>query len=122
MRKLAVMSALCVLVFAAALQAKDKPGANPLAGTWNCVAQGSANGDVPFTLYLEHSGQGYSGSVSAPQGDAPITSITFKDNRVKIEIETSENDYSLTATLADGKLSGVWYLDGQKKGPWHGKK
>lgn len=122
MRRLAVMSALCVLVFAAVLQAKDKPNSSPLAGTWNCVAQGSANGDVSFTLYLEQSGQGYTGSVSAPQGDAPITSVTFKDNHLKIEIETSEDDYSLTATLADGKLSGLWYRDGQKRGPWHGKK
>ena len=122
MKRLAVMSVLCVLVFAAALQAKAKPNSSPLAGTWNCVAQGGANGDVSFTLYLEQSGQGYTGSVSAPQGDAPITSITFKKNYLKIEVDTADEDYSLTATLADGKLSGEWYRDGQRQGSWHGKK
>lgn len=122
MKRLAVMSTLCVLVFAAALQAKDKTNTNPLVGTWNCTAQGGENGNMPFTIYLEQSGQGYTGSVSAPQGDAPISSITFKDNQLKIVINTSEDDYSLTATLANGKLSGEWYRDGQKQGSWHGKK
>jgi len=122
MRRLAVMSVLCTLVFAVALQAKDKANNSPLVGTWNCTAQGGQNGDVPFTLYLEQSGQGYTGNVSAPQGDAPITSITFKDNRLKIDINTDQDDYSLTATYADGKLSGEWFRDGQKQGSWQGKK
>lgn len=122
MRRLAIMSVLCLFVLTVALQAKDKPSPSILSGTWNCVAQGGQNGDIPFTLYLEQSGQDYSGSVSAPQGDAPITSITFQHNQLKIEIDTGDDDYILTGRLAGSKLSGEWYLDGQKQGPWHGKK
>lgn len=122
MRRLAIISAVCVLVCVVPLQAKTKANASPLAGTWNCVAQGGKNGNLPFTLYIDQSGQGYTGSVSAPQGDAPITSITFKNNHLKIDINTSEDDYALTGTLAGGKLSGEWYRDGQKQGSWQGKR
>ena len=62
------------------------------------------------------------GTVSAPQGDADLTSVTFKDNKLKINIDTSAHSYSLAATLAKGKLSGEWYRDGQKEGTWEGKK
>ena len=122
MRRLAVISVLVVLAFGLALQAKEKAGSSPLAGTWNCIAHGSQNGDIAFTLYLEQSAQGFTGTVSAPQGETDLTTVTFKDNHLKIDIDTGENDYTLTATFAGGKLTGEWSLDGQKHGTWEGKK
>ncbi|MEJ2010276.1 MAG: hypothetical protein P8Z30_19335 [Acidobacteriota bacterium] len=62
------------------------------------------------------------GSVSAPQGDADLTSVTFKDNQLKIDIDAGASSYTLTGTLAKGKLTGTWYLDGQKQGAWKGSK
>ena len=123
MRRLAVMSVLCVLALCVAVQAKDKSSNSPLVGTWNCTAQGGENGDVAFTLTFEESESGLTGSVSAPQGDANLTSVTFKDNNLKIDINTGDDDYVLTATYADGKLTGgAWSRDGEKKGTWDGKK
>lgn len=123
MRRLAVMSVLCVLALCVALQAKDKASESPLVGTWNCTAQGGENGDVAFTLTFEEAESGLTGSVSAPQGDADLTSVTFKDNKLKIDINTGDDDYVLTAAYADGKLTeGEWSRDGEKKGTWEGKK
>lgn len=122
MRRLAVMSVLCVLVFGVTLQAKEKSTGNALVGTWNCIAYGGPNGDVPFTLYLEKSAQTLTGSVSAPQGDTDLTSVTFKDNQLEIEIDTEENNYSLAATLTGGKLEGTWSMNGKKQGTWKGSK
>lgn len=125
MRRLAVTSVvLSVLVFAAALQARSKPGTDSLVGTWDCIAHGAPSGDMPFTLmiYRDQSRQGYTGNASAEQGYAPITSITRKGSHLRIDINTDQDDYLLTGTLSNGKLSGEWYLDGQKQGSWQGKK
>lgn len=122
MRRIAVMSVLCLLALGITLTAKEKTTTNPLVGTWNCTAVGGPNGDIPFTLYLDQSSQGLTGSVSAPQGDADLTSVNFKDNQLKIEIDTDEDNYTLTGTLAGGKLAGTWYLDGKKQGTWKGTK
>ena len=122
MRRIAVMSVLCVLALGITLTAKEKANSSPLVGTWKCTAQGGPNGDIPFTLYLEQSTQGLTGTVSAPQGDADLTSVTFKDNHLKIDIDAEENNYTLTGTFTDGKLAGTWYRDGEKQGAWKGTK
>ncbi|TAM82486.1 MAG: hypothetical protein EPN47_07430 [Acidobacteria bacterium] len=123
MRRFAVIPALCVLAFCVALKAQDKTNNTPLVGTWNCTAHGGENGDVAFTLTFAETENGLTGSVSAPQGDADITSVSFKDNQLKAEIKTDDNDYALTATYADGKLTaGEWFRDGEKQGSWEGKK
>lgn len=122
MRRLAVMSVVCVLAFGVALQAKEKPSSSPLVGTWNCIAHGGSNGDTHFTLSLQESADGLTGYVSAEQGDADITSITFKNDRLKIDVDAGQNDYGLTGTLNKGKLTGTWYLNGQKQGSWGGTK
>jgi len=122
MKRLAIIPILCVLALGVTLYAQDKANNSPLVGSWNCVAHGGENGDVPFTLYLDQNGDELSGSVSAPQGSTGLSSVSFKDNHLKITIETAEHDYVLTATLAGGKLAGKWSLDGQQKGSWEGKK
>lgn len=123
MRRFAIIPVLCILAFCVALKAEDKTKTSPLVGTWNCTAHGGENGDVAFTLTFVQSEDGLTGSVSAPQGDADLTSVNFKGNQLKIEIKTDENDYSLTATYADGKLNaGEWFRDGEKQGTWEGKK
>jgi len=122
MRRFAVVSALCILALGVTLYGQDKTKTSPIEGTWNCVAHGGENGDVPFTLYLAHSSEGYTGTVSAPQGDTDLTTVTFKDNQLKITIDTGDHNYTLNATLDSGKLAGEWAADSQKKGSWEGKK
>ncbi len=122
MKRYAIVPVLCILAFCVALRAADKTKTNPLVGTWNCTAHDPQNGDIGFTLTFEQSSEGLTGSVSAPQGDADFTSVSFKENHLKIDIDTGDTDYSLTATYADGKLSGEWFRDNEKQGSWDGKK
>jgi hypothetical protein len=122
MKRFAVIPVLCILALSVTLHAKGKANNSPLVGTWNCVAHGTEEGDLPFTLYIEQSGDEFTGNVSAPQGDAGLSSVTFNDNHLKIAIDTEEHNYLLTATMAGGKLSGEWSVDGEKKGTWEGKK
>lgn len=125
MKRLAVTSialAFILAVFAVALQARQKSAASPVIGTWNCIAHGAPSGDIPFTLYLQKSPEGLTGTVSAPQGDTGLSSVTFKNNQIKITIDTAEYNYSLTATLAHGKLTGKWSRDDQTHGTWEGKR
>lgn len=122
MRRLAIIPILCVLALGITLYGQSKTNTSPIVGTWNCVAHGAKEGDLPFTLYLEQSGDQFTGSVSASQGSTDLSSVSFKDNQLKITIDTDEHNYVLTATFADGKLAGEWELDSQKQGSWEGKK
>jgi hypothetical protein len=124
MKLKAVLSAiglilLTLAVTAAAGEKKIKPG--PLTGTWECQSHGSSQGDMPFTLYLDQSGEQVSGSVESPLGGTGITSATFKKKVLEIRIETPDGDYLLTATLKRDKLTGEWTHD-PEKGTWEGSK
>ena len=117
--------ALAVLAFVAAAVAQDKKDAakGPVAGTWQCMAHGGPNGDLPFTLYLEQDGQNVTGSVSAPQGDADLASATFSGGKLEIHINGGDENYTLTAKLeGDALTGGEWSTEGGEKGTWEGKK
>jgi len=98
---------------------KPKPG--PLAGTWECTAHGGAQGDMPFTLYLEQTKDTLTGSVSSPMGGTQISAGTAKKNEVEIHIDTPQGNYQLTGRLKKGQLSGKWSSD-TESGVWEGKK
>ena len=99
-----------------------KAADEPLTGTWECMAKGTSNGDTPFTLYLVQKGTSIEGSVSASQGEAEITSGTFKGGTLEIHIDTDDEKYVLKANYAKGALSGTWSHEGDTHGPWEGKK
>lgn len=125
MKRIAVMPILLVSILAmisATSHAKEKTATSPVVGTWKCIAHGGPNGDLPFTLYIQQTATGLTGTVSAPQGDTDLTSVTFKNPHVKIAINTNQHNYSLTATLKDAKLTGKWSRDGESEGTWEGKK
>ena len=109
----------CLASLAQAKDKKPKPG--PLTGAWECVSHGGARGDMPFTLFLEQSGETVTGSVTSPIGGTQITSATFKKKVLEIRIETDQGDYLLRAKFKKGKLSGEWNHD-PEKGTWEGTK
>lgn len=119
---LLVLSLSVPAILASSLHAKAKPSNSLIVGTWKCIAHGGENGQLPFTLYLQPAGEGLTGTISAPQGEADLTSVMYKNNHLKIAIDTEEHKYSLTGKLYQGQLKGEWYRDGQKKGNWEGKK
>lgn len=123
MKRILITSAVCLLALGMVTQAQEKSAdASAVAGTWQCVAHGGQNGDVPFTLNLQQSGDILSGTVSSSQGDADLTAVTFKGNELRIEIDTDQGNYILTATLSNGKLAGQWSHGSEKQGNWEGKR
>lgn len=97
----------------------SKPG--PLTGTWTCVSHGRPEGDVPFTLYLEQTGEIVTGTVSSSQGSTELNSADFKKGELELHIDSPDGEYLLTAKLHKGQLTGQWSFQ-NNKGPWEGKK
>ena len=125
MNRVVTLAGICLLSLSttnllAGADKKSKPG--PLAGTWECTAHGTEQGDLPFTLTLEQSQQEITGSVSSPMGGTEITSGTFKNKAVEIHINTPQGNYTRTGKLKKYQLSGNWSADTDQKGTWEGKK
>jgi len=110
---------ISVSVLASMAIANDKEG--PLTGTWDCLSKGGPQGDMPFTLNMEQSGENVDGSVSSPIGGTQISSGTFKANTLEIHIDSPDGSYVLVAKYDKDTLSGTWSI-GNDKGTWEGKK
>ena len=123
MRRMVPIVLCLTIVFVAAFAQgqgkKPKPG--PLTGTWECTAHGGAQGDMPFTLYLEQTKDQLTGSVSSPMGGTEISAGTLKKTELEIHIDTPQGNYQLTGRLKKGELSGRWSSD-TESGAWEGKK
>ena len=113
------LTVVFVAAFAEGQGKKPKPG--PLSGTWECTAHGAAQGDIPFTLYLEQTKGSVTGSVSSPMGGTDISAGTMKKNDIEIHFDTPQGNYQLTGRLKKGELSGKWSSD-TENGTWEGKK
>jgi hypothetical protein len=114
------LAVLCLAGLGVAKEKKPKPG--KLTGTWECMSHGSSQGDMSFTLYLEHSKEIVTGSVSSPMGGTQITSASYKKKTLEIRIDTPVGNYTLTAKLKKNQLNGTWAVDTGEKGNWEGKK
>ncbi|MGD0923351.1 MAG: hypothetical protein ABSA70_16545 [Terriglobia bacterium] len=114
------LAVLCLASLGVAKEKKPKPG--KLTGTWECVSHGGSQGDMPFTLYLEHSKETVTGSVSSPMGGTQITSASYKKKTLEIRIDTPMGNYLLTANLKKDQLNGAWSIDTGEKGTWEGKR
>lgn len=123
MKRKTVILTILVAALAGAAIAQEKKSSGPVAGTWQCTAHGGQNGDIPFTLYLEQQDKNVTGSISSPMGDTDIASASFADGKLEIHINGGDENYTLTANLENGALSGgEWSTDGGQKGTWEGKK
>lgn len=123
-RSLASITALLLILFVAgiATAAEKKPKPGKLTGAWECTSHGSSQGDMPFTLYLEHTKDVVTGSVSSPMGGTDITSGSYKNKKLEIRLETPQGTYVVTGKLKKRQLIGEWSHDAGEKGTWEGKK
>ncbi|HEV3277656.1 MAG TPA: hypothetical protein VG860_12635 [Terriglobia bacterium] len=114
---------LCALGCAWASPQKDaKAGA--LAGSWDCIAHGSVQGDVAFTLMLQQDHETLTGSVKTADGDLPITTGSYKDGALDIVMDSPDAKYTIKGKLDGGQLSGQWTKEGDdgQGGAWEGKR
>jgi len=111
---------------------KEKAETASLTGVWQCVAHGSSEGDVPFTLTLEQDGENVTGTIATADGELPIASGSFKNRALEIHSETEEARYLVTGELEAGQLKGHWSKTakpgagdnqgGNQEGQWEGKR
>jgi hypothetical protein len=93
------------------------PATFNLSGQWDAVAD--ANGQpFPFLLTLKVDGEKVSGSSSSQLGDANISTGTWKEGKLSLQIEGSNGVTTLNAVVVDGKLSGEFDYAGQLQGKW----
>jgi len=123
MRQLVPIGLCLTIVFMAAFARGEgkKPKPGPLTGTWECTAHGGAQGDMPFTLYLEQTKDSLTGSVSSPMGGTQISAGTVKKNDIEIHFDTPQGNYQMTGHLKKGELSGKWSGESEN-GTWEGRK
>jgi len=125
---------LLLLVVAVVVEARSgqgKPEPSSITGTWDCVAHGSTQGDVPFTLTLHQDKETVTGTIATGDGELPITSGSFKNSALEILVETDQAKYQVTGTLDGGQLKGHWSKKvilgagddqgGDQAGDWEGK-
>lgn len=116
---------LVVTIMLGAAQANpfpQKKSGGPLTGTWECMSHGSAQGDLAFTLYLEHNKEIVTGSISSPLGSGEVTSGSLKDKFMELQIETPNGIYVVLGKLEKGGMTGTWSLNNGEKGTWEGKR
>ena len=89
-------------------QAKD-----PLSGKYEGVAKSDQLGDIPLTVEIKNDNGKLSGKIDSPQGPAPITGGTFDNGKIVMKFDAGGNEGTVTATLADDKITGKWELGGQ---------
>jgi len=88
-----------------------------LNGQWDAVAD--ANGqEFPFTLVLKIEGEKVSGSSSSQLGESNVSSGTWKDGRLSLQLESQSGVVTLNAVVIDGKLSGEYDYASQLQGKW----
>ena len=115
-----MLAVLSSSLAAGAAQKKSKPG--QLTGTWECMSHGAAQGDMAFTLYLEQDKEVVTGSFSSPTGAGEITSGSFRNKFLELQIDMEKGKYVILGKQEKGRLSGTWSLDNGEKGTWEGEK
>lgn len=88
-----------------------------LTGEWEAVADAQGQ-PFPFTLVLKIEGEKVSGSSSSQLGDSVISTGTWKDGQLNFQMESPNGVVTMSATVIEGKLSGVFDYAGQLQGKW----
>jgi hypothetical protein len=71
---------------------------------------------------LQQASGNISGWVSASQGSISLTSVSFSQGHLNIEIDANEGQYTLTAAVNGSQLTGTWKKNGRAMGTWEGEK
>jgi len=133
MKRITTTLGLLLLVAAMVVEARpgqDKSEPTSVTGKWECVAHGSAQGDVPFTLTLQQDKETVTGTIATADGELQITSGFFKNSVLEIRCDTDQAKYAVSGKLEAQQLKGHWSKKaipgagdegGDQEGEWEGK-
>ena len=96
----------CVANPAFAREGKSEPAPAPLTGTWTCIAHGRPEGDVPFLLHLQQTGDTVTGSISSAQGSTELSLVKRNKGKLELHIDSPSGLYLLTGKFKKGQLIG----------------
>lgn len=122
--RLAILLPPLVLT-AACLAVGAQNDTSPLAGAWDCVAHGTVQGDVPFTMTLKQDKESLTGTIHTADFDLEISSGSYKDGVFEVVLNAPDAKYTVKGKVDGNKLSGRWTKegdDGNQDGPWEGKR
>lgn len=94
-------------------------GTGGVTGAWAAVSA-TPNGDLPHDLVVEQQAEKVTGNVSTAMGSLPILNGSFRDKKLRYDIDLGGTTYRIEGTLAGDKLSGEWSaVGGTDKGAWN---
>ena len=97
------------------------PAGDPLSGMWDAVADAGGN-TYPFTLSVTLSGDKVAGSVASEMGTSPFEG-TWRDGTLSFAFAMADGaGVVMTATLAEGKLTGSFTMGTEMTGGWAASK
>ncbi len=88
-----------------------------LAGKWKVVAKDPGGAEITADLSLKQEGGKLTGTMSSPEGAAPLESVEFKDNVLTYKLDYGGTPVSIKMTLDGDKLKGNYTTDGGDSGP-----
>ena len=94
-----------------------KVAKDEISGDWEAVADAGGQ-PFPFTLTLKLEGDKVTGSSSSQLGTSNISSGSWKDGKLAIQLESGAGQIVLNAVIVDGKFSGEYDFAGQSSGKW----
>ncbi|HZB44357.1 MAG TPA: S41 family peptidase [Pyrinomonadaceae bacterium] len=88
--------------------------AQEVAGRYEGVAHSRTSGDIPVTAEIRvATGGAVTGVMQTPLGDLSITNVSYAGGTLKFRIESYDDDGTVTARFADGKITGEFEGFGQ---------
>jgi hypothetical protein len=105
-----IAALLASLVFTFTALAAD------VTGKWTLTAKTPGGDEVKAELILKEDGGKLAGTVSNPEGAAPLREVEFKDNTLTGKLTYMDTPVKLNMKLDGDKLSGVYATDSGETG------
>ena len=104
-----------------AVSQANGPDTGSLSGPWERILYGF-QGNSPCAFYFHQNQNDLTGVFSLQWGGAAITSATFKNDGLEVQIDTPLGNFLFSGRLNQETLSGEWSTDTGLKGIWQMKK
>jgi Cupin len=105
-----------------AVTARAVTSSGPLSGIWEGIMHGFPQGDFPFTISFQQTGEDVKGVFALFFGGGAFKSSTLRHNTLDLHLDTPLANFVFNAQYRNGSISGTWSTDEGSKGTWEAKK